>query len=57
MILKFDQLQSLVSMVKEMKVMKGKTVSSLFLGCFSSVPFHTNVLAGNNDMHESSKFG
>ena len=40
MILKFDQLKCLVSMEKE-RVMKGKTVSSLFLGCFSSVPFYT----------------
>ena len=52
MILKFGQIQSMTSMVKE-RVMKGKTVSSLFLCCFSSVP----LLAGNNVMHESSKFG
>ena len=48
MILKFDQLKSLVFMVKE-RAMKRKTVSSLFLGCFSSVPRH---IAGNNDMRD-----
>ena len=40
MSLKFDQIQPLVSMVTDM-VMMGKTVSPLFLGCFSSDPFHT----------------
>ena len=49
MSLKFSQIQPLVSMVTD-RVMMGKTVSSLFLGCFSSVPF---LLAGNDDMHES----
>ena len=37
---KFGQIRPLVSMVTDM-VMMGKTVSPLFLGCFSSVPFHT----------------
>ena len=40
MSLKFGQIQSLVSMVTD-RVMMEKTVSPLFLGCFSSVPFHT----------------
>ena len=35
---KFSQIQLLVSMVTD-RVMMGKTVSPLFLGCFSSVPF------------------
>ena len=51
MSLKFSQIQPLVSMVTD-KVMMGKTVSPLFLGCFSSFLF---ILAGNNDMHESSE--
>ena len=34
------QIQTLVSMVTD-RVMMGKTVSPLFLGCFPSVPFHT----------------
>ena len=38
--LKFSQFQPLVSMVTN-RVMMGKTVSPLFLGCFSSVPFYT----------------
>ena len=50
MSLKFGQIQSLVSMVTD-RVMMGKTVSPLSLGCFSSVPF---IFAGNNDMRESS---
>ena len=37
---KFGQIQPLVSMVTD-RVMMGKTVSPLFLGCFSSVPFYT----------------
>ena len=54
MILKFDQLKSLVSTVKE-KVMKGKTVLlHFFLAVFH--PF-LSILASNNDMHESSNFG
>ena len=40
MSLKFSQIQPLVSMVTD-RVMMGKTVSPLFLGCFSSVPFYT----------------
>ena len=50
MSLKFGQIQPVVSMITD-RVMMGKTVSPLFLGCFSSVPF---ILAGNYDMHESS---
>ena len=37
---KLGQIQPLVSMVTD-RVMMGKTVSPLFLGCFSSVPFYT----------------
>ena len=37
---KFRQIQPLVSMVTA-RVMKEKTVSPLFLGSFSSVPFYT----------------
>ena len=37
MSLKFSQIQPLVSMVTD-RVMMGKSVSSLFLGCFSSTP-------------------
>ena len=40
MSLKFGQIQPLVSMVTD-RVMMGKMVSPLFLGCFSSDPFHT----------------
>ena len=40
MSLKFGQIQPLVSMVID-RVMMEKTVSPLFLGCFSSVPFHS----------------
>ena len=50
MSLKFGQIQPLVSMVID-RAMMGIMVSPLFLGCFSSDPFHT---AGNDDMHESS---
>ena len=39
MSLKFGKIRTLVSMVTD-RVMMGKTVSPLFLGCFSSVPFH-----------------
>ena len=35
------------------RVMMGQTVSPLFLGCFF-YPF-LSILAGNNDMHESSE--
>ena len=38
--LNFGQIQPLVSMVTDW-VMKEKMVSPLFLGCFSSDPFHT----------------
>ena len=38
--LKFSQIQPLVSMVTD-RVMMGKTVSPLFFGCFSFVPFYT----------------
>ena len=51
MSLKFGQIQPLVSMVTD-RVMMEKTMSPLFLGCFSFVPLF--ILAGNNDMHESS---
>ena len=48
-----DQIRTLVSMATESshRVIMEKTVSPLFLGCFSSDPF---ILAGNNDMHENS---
>ena len=50
MSLKFGQIHPLVSMVTD-RVMMGKTVSPLFLGCFHPFLF---ILAGNDDMHESS---
>ena len=50
MTLKFGQIQPLVSMVTG-RVMMGKTVSPLFLAVFLWFFF---ILAGNNDMHESS---
>ena len=37
---KFSQIQPLVSMVTD-RVMMGKTVTPLFPGCFSSVPFYS----------------
>ena len=40
MSLKFSHIQPLVSMVTD-RVMMGKTVSPLFLRCFSSLPFYT----------------
>ena len=40
MSLKFGQIQPVVSMVTD-RVMMGKMVSPLSLGCFSSDPFHT----------------
>ena len=49
MSLKFSQIQPLVSMVTD-RVMMGKSVSSLFLGCFYLFFF---ILTGNDDMHES----
>ena len=39
MSMKFGQIQRVVSMVTD-RVMMEKTVSPLFLGCFSSVPFY-----------------
>ena len=53
MILKLGQIKPLVSMVKE-RVMKGKRCLHSFLGCFYP---YLSILADNNDMHESSKFG
>ena len=50
MSMKFGQIQQVVSMVTD-RVMMEKTVSPLFLGCFSSVPFYN---CSNYDMHESS---
>ena len=47
--LKFGQIQPLVSMVTD-RVMMGKTVSPLFLGCFHPFLF---IFADNDDMHES----
>ena len=41
MSLKFGQIQPLVSMVTDRVMMEKKTVSPLFLGCFSSDPFHS----------------
>ena len=48
-----DWIRTLVSMATESsnRVIIEKTVSPLFLGCFSSDPF---ILAGNEDMHECS---
>ena len=48
--LKFGQIQPLVSMVTD-RVMMGKRVTPLFLGCFYLILF---ILAGNDDIHESS---
>ena len=45
------QIQPQVSMVTD-RIMMGKTVSPLFLCCFSPVPFYT---CDNDDMHESSE--
>ena len=50
MSLKFGQIQLLVAMVTD-RVMMEKKVSPLFLDCF--YPFFL-ILAGNDDMHESS---
>ena len=49
--LKFGQIQLPVSMVTD-RVMMEKTMSPLFLSCFSSIPFH---IAGKDDMHENSE--
>ena len=48
-----DRIRTLVSMATESshRVIMVKTVSPLFLGCFSSILF---ILAGNEDVHESS---
>ena len=48
-----DRIRTQVSMATESshRVIMVKTVSPLFLGCFSSDPFHT---CSNEDMHESS---
>ena len=51
MSLKFSQIQPVVTMVTD-RVMLGKTVSPLFSAVFH--PFLL-ILAGNDDMHESSK--
>ena len=48
--LKFGQIQPLVFMVTDRVIME-KTVFPLFLGCFYPILF---ILAGNDDMHESS---
>ena len=50
MSLTFGQIKQMVSMVTG-RVMMEKTVSALFLGCFHLFLF---ILAGNDDMHESS---
>ena len=50
--LKFSQIQPLVSMVTD-RVMMGKTVSPLFSRLFFIPIFF--ILAGNDDMHESSE--
>ena len=49
-----DRIRTLVSMATESfhRIIMVKRVSPLFLGCFSSNPFH--ILAGRKDMHESS---
>ena len=49
--LKFGQIRRLVSMATDRVIME-KAVLPLFLGCFLSILF---VLAGNDDMHESSE--
>ena len=51
MSLEFGQIRLLVSMATD-RVMMEKTVLPLFLGCFYPILF---ILAGNDDMHESSK--
>ena len=52
MSLKFGQIRLLVSMATDKVIMEKKTVLPLFLGCFYFILF---ILAGNDDMHESSK--
>ena len=57
MSLKFGQIQPLVSKVTD-TVMMGKTVSPLFLGCFSSVPFlYLQVMMTCMRARTSSNFG
>ena len=46
----FGQIRLLVPMATDRVIME-KTVLPLFLSCLSSDPF---ILAGNDDMHESS---
>ena len=50
-----DRIRTLVSMATESshRVIMVKTVSPLFLCCFSSDPFQVFILAGNKDMHEN----
>ena len=54
MSLKFSQIQSLVSMVTERM---GKTMSPLFLGCFSSISFIRHVMRTCMRAGKSSNFG
>ena len=49
--LKFGQIRLLVPMATDMVIMEN-TVLPLFLGCFYPILF---ILAGNEDMHESSE--
>ena len=51
MSLRFGQIRLLVSMATD-RVIIEKTVLSLFLSCFYPILF---ILAGNDDIHESSK--
>ena len=51
MSLKFGQIRLLVSMATDRVIMENM-VLPLFLGCFLWVIF---ILAGNDDMHESSE--
>ena len=51
MSLKFGQIRLLVSMATDRVIME-KTVLPLFLSCFYPILF---ILAGNDDMHESSE--
>ena len=51
MSLKYGQIRLLVSMATDRVIME-KTVLALFLGCFYRILF---ILAGNDDMHESSE--
>ena len=50
MSLKFGQIQTLVSMVTD-RVMRGKRCLHFFSAVFHLILF---ILAGNDDMHESS---